>query len=50
MESMITEAIQKHIDKDAWAARLVEISEGKARLKRKFETLKISFEGGEESD
>jgi hypothetical protein len=50
LENMITEAIQSHIDKDAWAARLVEISEGQAELKRKFETLKISFEGGESSD
>jgi hypothetical protein len=50
LEKMILEAIQNHIDKGPWADRLQEISEGQAELKSKFETLKISFEGGDNTD
>lgn len=50
LEKLITEAIDSHKDQSLWAARLTEIAEGQLELKRKFETLEISFEGGETSD
>lgn len=46
LQDLIREAIQAHIDKSLWADRLTEIEVHKEELRKKFEGLRIEFEGG----
>jgi len=45
LQDLIREAIKDHIDTDAWSRRHNEIEAEKEKLRKKFEGLRIEFEG-----
>jgi len=50
LQDLIRDAIQSHIDKSLWDQRLRQINEEKEKLHKKFEGLKIEFEGEDQNE